>query len=251
MLSRKFIDAHDAVFVVTAPGFVERQDHVRRELGDGRFEFVIRPDFGPATKDDLIGQGIYDEERAVQLHRQRASITLGHIMCSLAHVTAYQRIVETGIDRALIFEDDVVILPVSDDDVASAVDAIPDEAELIYWGWWGYTRSPWYAGMKKWLYRRQHSLGFHPYSHTMINNLYPSDHNEHFLRMGKAFCTHAYTVTRTAAERLLELNTPVVLNADHALINAVLSETIRGYASKKRFFWQRSLDENDPMASCT
>jgi hypothetical protein len=85
----------------------------------------------------------------------------------------------------------------------------------------------------------------------MIDNLYPSDFNEHFYRAGKTFLAHSYTVTLSAARKLLEWNTPVVLNADNALMYAVLNGDVRAYLSKRQLFSQRSQVVGDQLLSYT
>ena len=250
MLSPALKDFHDAVFVVTAPGFEDRQQHMREELDERNFEFVYGVNKSETSKEKLIADGSYDERRAIELDRSSKPMTLGHICCSISHSNVYRHICENDIKKALIFEDDAVLLPVDESLVKEIVASVPDDAGLVYWGWKSDGEPP-HSGLKKWLYKRQHDLGLLNYTYTMIDNLYPSDFNDHFFRAGKTFFTHAYTISLAAAERMLELNTPTVLNADNALMYAVLNGDFPAYLSKMQLFGQRSHVVGDQLRSHT
>ena len=251
MLSKSFRDFHDGAFVVTVKGFADRQESSRNELGDGNFEFIYGVDKSTVTKDQMLADGIYDEQRAIEIDRSGKPMTLGHICCSIGHANVYRHIVENGIERAMIFEDDVVVLPADEAHIATAIEHTPTDADLIYWGWTGIEKRPKFAAAKQQLYKVQHSLGLLKYNHRMIDNLYPREHNKYFMVAGKHFCAHAYTLTLSGAKTLLRWNTPVVLNADNALMYAVMNGDLRAYVSTQQFFGQRSLDESDPIQSLT
>ena len=242
---------HDAVFVLSAPGFEDRQASVAQQLGTQNFEFVTGVNKSETSKKKLAAGGIYDETRAIELDRSSKPMSVGHICCSLGHRMIYERVVELGLERVLIFEDDAVINAVEDSTIERIVADIPDDAELIYWGWVGGGYRPLFGGMKQALYHLQHSLGVLKYDHTMIRNLYGRPYNEHFDGAGKRFLTHAYSVTRSACEKLIEQNTPIALNADNALMYAILGGKVRAYVSKLKLFGQRSLDLSDPLQTAT
>ena len=251
MLSKSFLNYHDGAFVVTVKSFTDRQESTRRELGDGNFEFIYGIDKTAVSKEQMLADGVYDEARAIEIDRSSKPMTLGHICCSIGHANVYRYMVENGIGRAMIFEDDVVVIPSDEADIRASIDNAPDDAELIYWGWTGVEKRPTFATAKQQLYKVQHSLGLLKYNHRMIDNLYPREHNKYFKVAGKHFCAHAYTLTLSGAKTLLRWNTPVILNADNALMYAVMNGDLRAYVSTKQFFGQRSLDDNDPIRSLT
>lgn len=249
MLSPALKNFHDAVFVVTAPGFDERQEHVTRELGAGNFEFVYGINKSSTSKEELIKQGIYDEERAIELDRSSKPMTLGAICCSVGHRLVYERFLASNSERCLIFEDDVIINESDESVVQEVLSHLPPDAELIYWGWQGGGYRGWNGVIKQALYHLYYFLGFFKYDHTMISNMYARPHNEYFDRAGKHLLAHAYSITRTGAEALLRANTPVVLNADNLLMYAVLKGGLSAYVSKKQLFGQKSIDPSDPMTT--
>lgn len=239
----------DAVYVLTIPRAKDRQEKVLRTLGEGNFEFIFGADGKETSKERLISEGLYDEDKARELDRSSRTMTVAEVCCSIGHAKIHRKMLDDGHERVLIFEDDVIRLPFSDADVEQAVSEIPADADLIYWGWKGGGYRPWYGRAKQALYHLQHSIGLLKYDHTMIDNLYARPFNRSFDRAGKHFCAHAYSVNRRAAEILLEMNTPIVANADNVILYAVLQERIKAYICRTPFFDQRSLDPDDPTPS--
>jgi|SoiMethySBSTD1v2_1073268.scaffolds.fasta_scaffold191206_2 GR25 family glycosyltransferase involved in LPS biosynthesis len=251
MLFDALREFHDGAFVITAPGFEDRQESARRELGEGNFQFIFGINRESTSKEELTAQGLYDEARAIELDRSSKPMSLGHVCCSIGHANVYRHMIEYGIERALIFEDDVVIRPVDSNEIEAIVADIPDDAELIYWGWAGGGYRPVHGPLKQTLYHVQHAIGVLKYDHTMIRNLYAEPYNEHFDVAGKRLLAHAYTLTLSAAEKILSLNTPIALNGDNALLYAVLRGDVRAYNSKVKLFDQRSMDVSDPLLTAT
>jgi glycosyl transferase, family 25 len=251
MLSPAIKNFHDGVFVITAPGFEERQENARRELGPENFKFIFGINRESTSKEEMIANRVYDEARAIELDRSSKPMSLGHICCSIGHANVYRHMIENGIERALIFEDDVVANPIEEKEIESIVSDVPPDAELIYWGWSGGGYRPPHGFLKQTLYHVQHSVGVLKYDHTMIRNLYAEPYNDHFDVAGKRLLAHAYSLTLSAAEKLLQLNTPVALNADNALLYSVLGGEVRAYNSKRKLFGQRSMDTSDPLLTAT
>ena len=251
MLSPALQAFHDAVYVVTAPGFDQRQQHVREELGGGNFEFVFSLSKYDTSIESLTLNGTYDEAEAIRLDRSSKPMTLGHICCSLGHRRAYERFLATDGERCLIFEDDVIDLGVSESDIEAAITDAPSDADLIYWGWEGGGYRTAFGKVKQALYHVSYSLGTLKYNHTMIRNLYSRPFNAHFDRAGKHFLAHAYSVTRRGAEKLIEWNTPIRLNGDNCLLYAVLNGDVSAYIARKPLFGQGSAAKTGPLTTVT
>ncbi len=251
MLSPALKSFHDAVYVLTIPKAEDRQENVLAELGEGNYEFVYGADKRDGSFEQFVSDGTYDEDIARCTDRRNKAMTLGHICCSLGHRMIYEKFLDSGAERALIFEDDVVTLAVDEQVIAEMVANIPEDADLIYWGWEGGGHRPKWGGAKLAAYHMQHALGLLRYNHTMIRNLYSRPYDDHFDIAGKHFLAHSYTVNRKAAEALIKWNTPIKLNADNALMYAVMNGDVRGYLARTQLFGQRSADKNDPMATLT
>lgn len=247
MLSKRFIDAHDAVYVVTAAGFEDRQRNATEELGEGNFEFIFGINMKDVAIDQLKADGVYDEQRAMSLNRGSNPMSLGEVCCAIGHKKAYQTMVERGIERALIFEDDVYVMLVDDGLISHALANTPDDADYIYWDWAGDDHRPWFAAIKEQLYLVEHRFGFLKWNPTMITNMYPRDFNGAFMLAGRHHFASAYTVTLDGARRLLEFNTPIALAADDAVRYLRMNDRFNAYLSKTRFFGQHSQGETKAM----
>jgi len=251
MLSPSLQKAHDAVFVLTLPDSAERQRSIHCELGNADFEFVYGIDGRTKSIEGLISEGLYDKELALERDPHNREWALGFLCCALGHRKIYERIIERGIRRALIFEDDIVTLPCSEETIESAVASIPDDAELIYWGWIGGRRKPLFGDLQQGIFHIKRSLGRYKHSHRAIRNFYMRPYNECFDVASINFLAHAYTVSLSGAQTLLRWNSPVTLPPDHILVHAALEGDIRAYVSLTKLFSQRSADPNDPMESLT
>jgi hypothetical protein len=187
MLFDALRDFHDGVFVISANGFEERQENARRELGPDNFQFIFGINRDATSKEELIATARTMKPVRSRLDRSSKPMSLGHICCSIGHANVYRHIVENEIQLALILEDDLTVLPVDEATISNILAKVPEDAELIYWGWKGETKAPFHAPLKKWIYKMQHDLGLLTYTHTMIDNLYPREFNEHFNDRRKDF----------------------------------------------------------------
>lgn len=251
MLAESLKTFHDKVYVITIAAAEDRQRSAVEQLGEATFEFVFSIDKSDVSKESLIANGTYDETLAVRSDPKGRTMTLGHICCSIGHRSAYQKMLEDGCERALIFEDDVVTLPVDDAEIERILTNVPANAELIQWGWNGGRFRPPLGHLQEALFHVRRAFGRYPLSHRMIRNLYMRRYNDHFHVASVNFLSHAYTITKSAAETFIRWNTPIRLNADHLFIHAALAGEVRAYVSKVQLFGQRSIDPNDPLESLT
>lgn len=244
-------DFHEHRYVLTTAKNLQRQKSVKNELATWDLDFFYGVDKNDVTKKDFVEKGIYDEQKAKNLDRRNRVMKLGHICCSLGHRLIYEDMLEKGFNQVLIFEDDVLVLREKESLLPEILQQIPSDAEMIYWGWGGLEKPPLQASLKKAIYHIQHSIGLLKYNHTMIKNLYPKPYNEHFRIAGKQFCTQAYTITRSGAEKLIECQTPVAFNADVALTHLILNGILKAYIVIPPLFSQGSLDINHEFTSLT
>jgi len=244
-------DFHDQRYVLTTEKNLDRQENLKKELKGWNLELFFGVDKTTTSKDQFEKDGVYDEQKAIETDRSKKPMTLGHICCSLGHRLIYEKFLESNHERVLIFEDDVTVFSEAECVIEEFVDAIPEDAEMIYWGWEGEAKRPPWASVKQGLYHLQHSLGVLSYNHKMIDNLYPREFNDHFSLAGKHFCAHAYTLTRAGAQKLVDWQTPIILNADNAIMYAILNGDLKAYISHTQFFSQASLDENSNIESLT
>jgi glycosyl transferase, family 25 len=251
MVFRELHDLHDHRYALTTARNEARQAQLRAELAGWTVELFSGVDRRDVSMAQLRGDGVYDEAEARAIDRRNQRMTTGEVCCALGHRRIYEAFLRSAHQRVLIFEDDVRVLPHLGHLLPAMMHAIPDDAEVIYWGWTGLARRPWYGAAKQLLYHAQHAAGFLTYNHTMISNLYPRPHNAHFAHAGKQFCAHAYTLTRSGAETLIRRQTPIVLNADNAIMDRVMNGALRAYIALPPLFSQASLDRTSGVPSLT
>lgn len=103
-------------YVIHAKSLPERTDHIQRELDRAgiAFEWVLDFDADEITSD--VDRAYFAEG---------SNLTLRQKSCAMKHIVAMQRIRERGQDLALIFEDDVQLVP----DFIARLKRVLDEAE--------------------------------------------------------------------------------------------------------------------------
>lgn len=251
MIFKALHDHHDHRYVLTTPLNDARRTLLRAELPGWDLDLFVGVDGRDVSKAALQADGTYDEAAAVAIDRRRRTMTTGAICCALGHRMIYEAFLRSTHQRVLIFEDDVRVIPTGEGEVQAMLQAVPDDAELVYWGWTGIAQRPWFGPAKQALYHAQHALGFLRYNHTMIRHLYPRPVNPHFAAAGKQFCAHAYTLTRAGAAKLIQRQTPIVLNADNAMMYSILNGELRAYIALAPVFGQASLDRTSGVPSLT
>jgi GR25 family glycosyltransferase involved in LPS biosynthesis len=251
MLSQRLISFHDRVFAISFDGATDRQENLSRQLGAGAYELVLGLNKDKVSTEMLIAEGVYtDMPRRDSFFHDR-EMTLGGVCCTFGHHEVYRRIIESGCQRALVFEDDVIAFEVSEFDISAALSNVPPDAELILWGWSGSRFAPMFAEFQKAIYHINRAFGRFRHSHKLIRNMYIRPYNEHFYIAADNHLAHAYTITRSAAQTLLNWNTPIWQIADQAIADATLSGNVRSYLARRQLFGQRSLDPDDKIQSLT
>ncbi|GHU12797.1 hypothetical protein FACS1894161_1770 [Spirochaetia bacterium] len=96
------------IFVITLKDAIDRQRHIRALFNDVQipFEFVYGIDGRKLSLEEI--SDIYDIEKSKRLEKELGP---GEIGCTLSHRHIYSILLEKNIERALIFEDDVKIMP--------------------------------------------------------------------------------------------------------------------------------------------
>lgn len=251
MLSPALKEFHDKVYVVTTPAAVERQQGVIEQLGEGNFEFVYSVDKRDVTIEGMTRSGVYDPLLAKAVDKQFPRMTLGHICCAIGHRMAYEEFLRTDGQRALVFEDDVVAHDIDESEIEAALVHMPPDAEIVWWGWWLGRFRPWSRIAQQAIDMARSRLGLYGQTPLQIRNRYMRRHNKYFHTAAWNYLLHAYTITRSAAETMIDMNTPIVMNSDHVPIKAIESGRLRGYVAIKELFWQRSHELDSEERSMT
>lgn len=256
---KEFINYFDHCYVLSIPRAKDRQANIIKQFNDCPFEFSMGMDGIKEDRNELIKNGVFDEKCAKKRDSHNRTLSIGDIACSWGQRNIYKKILQNGYKNTIIFEDDVIVNFDALKMIEKALDKVPSDADLIYWGWESILMPPKQRILSN-IYHKSKLLiakllpnrnGFslHNFSVTdfeMINNIYTRKYNEVFYRSGAHYCTHAYSVNEKAAEILFEMQTPIKYAADHLLINAILHRKIRAYSVIQKLFLQDNQTVN-PM----
>ena len=206
----------------------------RRKLFEERFKgleysFFFGADKNEFTTAQLIEKNIYSEELTRKHHRYSKGMLPGEIACALSHSMIYDDMLANNYQRIMIFEDDAVPDTERLKHIPQILSEIPADCELVMWGWSKNGRSDINTILKKAVYNIQHSLGVLKWDHTIIKNLFARPYSSHLKKAGFHDYTYAYSITKSAAEKLLQMQSPVQYIADNLLAHAVANNLVNGY----------------------
>jgi len=211
----------DQVWVLTIPRNTKRQEYIRRELSGLRFDFFTGVD----------GAGIADDDPRILPSEAEARygrpLKKNEFACTLSHLEMFKAMVERGVRRALIFEDDAAFLKSRGKWIPYCLSRLPADWELFYLG---YRDGELRGFLRGW----QERLGR------------PRDEAEVVSRpVGRGIrtaaghdFTHAYAITLEGARKILDGVYPTPFTADGLLEEKVLSRKIRAYISVPKIFVQ-------------
>ncbi|MFY7922816.1 MAG: glycosyltransferase family 25 protein [Gemmatimonas sp.] len=172
------------VYCITLKRAVKRRANMERQarlMGLRQLHFVEAVDASKLSVEQLIADGIYDKGESLKWHTN--GLTLNEVACSLSHAACYRRMVEAGVDRAIVIEDDALFR--TRRLARLELSRVPEWADLLFLNAF-YESTPPKERVAPYLYSDQSYLGS---------------------------CA-AYMLTASAAARLLDAAIPVVHAAD-------------------------------------
>lgn len=228
----------DKIFVVTLPRFADRQQRMNEHLKGLPFEFFFGADKLEIDYETARADGTYDEAKAKKLQRQGKPLNPGEIACSLSHRNIYSAMVKEGWQRILILEDDALPLNEHLSLLDVTIKELPADWELVYFGYLKHEKVTFGLKTKQFFYKILSGLGLMAWDPTMVKNLLPRPFSAHLKKAGFHDCTHAYAITRAAAEKLLAAQTPVVYRADDLLSSTIMKGELNAFVTEPKFFDQ-------------
>lgn len=213
----------DAIWVLTIRRNEERQRAFRAQYAGLKFEFFYGVDGISLTRDDRR----VDLEKARQVNHR--NVRANELACTLSHVLMSQAIVDKGLERVLIFEDDAVFLRKNGPWIAYCLERLPADWELFYLGYREGEFRGFGRELQEFLGRRRDPREV--VSRSICRGIRTAAGHDY---------THAYGVTRSGARKLLEDAFPVVYTADGWLESKILKGELRGYVSVPKIFIQKS-----------
>ncbi len=241
----------DKIFVLTLEGQTERQEHMRQVLKGVEFEFFYGVNKNNFTIDLAEKNGEYNSQLAQTRVRSGKPMQHGMIACSWSHKKIYEKVIDENLNSVLIFEDDLQPLNSNTPLLSTVLNELPDNWELLYLGYWKNEKYGFKERLRQYQYHILKSLNLVQWSHTRIKNIYAKPYSKHLKIAGNHETTHAYAVTKSAAEKLIKLQSPISYNPDHLLTHAITSEQVRAFLTHPMMFWQLSLEEGNSFENLT
>jgi glycosyl transferase, family 25 len=212
----------DAIWVLTIPRNMERREFVRKQLAGLPFEFFEGVDGKTITEGDTR----VDLRAAEVLNRR--SVRVNELACTMSHLLMFKKIMELGLNRVLIFEDDTVFLKCRERWIPYCLSRLPADWELVYLGYRD-------GELRGFMHEFQEFFGKRKDEESVVSRGVGRG-----LRTAAGHdYTNAYAVTREGARKLLEDAYPVSHTADGWLESKVLSRKIRAYICVPKIFDQQ------------
>lgn len=226
---RPLNEYYDHVYVLSVAVAEERRKLFAERFRGLDYSFFYGADKNNFTVEELMEKNIYGEELAIKHHRYNKVMRPGEIACSWSHRMMYEDMLKNNYNKVLILEDDAVPDPKMTAQIPAILSEIPADCDLLMWGWDKNGESDVSTALKKIGYNLQHAFGFLKWDHTIIKNLFARPYSTHLKKAGFHDYTYAYAISKTAAEKLIEMQTPVQYIADNLLAHAITRKIVNGY----------------------
>ncbi len=226
---KKLSNYYDKIFVVSIERTrKDRSEKLKTNLKGLQYEIFEGTDASLLNEEqlnalaDLEKSKDYLDEFFLQRYGHTAGRALrkSEVGCSYSHIKVYEAMIENGWERVLILEDDAKIDFNKLEHIHGILEDIPQDCELIYWGYrWHDSESPIRRMMRLYIQtpikKIKAAITGGKYENENLN--FPTPFKTNVWNAGFHAGTHAYAINRAGAKKMLELNKPVVMNADQAL----------------------------------
>jgi glycosyl transferase family 25 len=220
---------YDKVYVLSIQAAEERRSLFVKRFEGLAFEFFFGADKNKFSIEEVKEKNIFSEGLARLHHRFSKTMKHGEIACSWSHRMMYEDMLANNYNRVLIMEDDAVpdekMLP----QISSILKEIPEDCELLMWGWAKNGEQSFFSSLKQQWYHLQHRFGNLKWDHPIIRNLYATPFSNHLKKAGFHDYTYAYAINRNAAEKLIKMQTPIQYIADNLLAHAACKGILKAF----------------------
>jgi len=220
---------YNKIYVLSVHAAEARRKLFAERFAGLNYSFFYGADKNNFTIKELVERNIYSEKLTKEHHRYTKVMKPGEIACSWSHRMMYEDMLEHTYSRILIFEDDAMPDPEMMKQVPAILSEIPDDCELLMWGWDKNGESGITSFLKQTGYHIQNKFGLLKWSPTMINNLFARSFSPNLKKAGFHDYTYAYAITKSGAEKLLQMQTPIQYIADNLLAHAITKNIVNGY----------------------
>lgn len=242
----------DHIFLISLKRSTDRHELIKKTLDGLDYSIYWAVDGNDIDINDLHEKGLYHRHLSKLLRKRQGyppvDMKKPQLGCALSHVNVYKKVLENKYERALIFEDDIIINLNAVDSTIQALQELPQDWELLRFGYFGANSDPsLLLKFQKWslqtvmnyLNRFERLRVLDP---NVIKYWFDRPYSEHLNYSGYHFGSHAYAVTQKGAEIILNYQTPILQRSDNAVSELCTYRWIKAFGLKDRVFIQdRSL----------
>ena len=236
-LFARFNHYFDHIYVLTLERCKERQENIKRVLAGLDYRFFLGTDKKQLNLARLVEQGIYDDTLHKTTKRTKRSMNLGEVACALSHKRIYRDVLEKGYRRVLIMEDDVLPVQAQISRFNELLEQLPEDWELLMLGYYGEKRPAIGYKLQRDYYRvlrKYHIAGWHKIN--WFDKLLMAEYSKDIYAIGKVLGTHAYAINASAAQKFIDFQTPIKLQADRIFNYYQGEHSLKAFAPKKVLF---------------
>ncbi|MFC3093192.1 glycosyltransferase family 25 protein [Alteromonas sediminis] len=236
----------DHIYVLTLKQAEARQHNIRRILNGCNWSFFYGCDKHNLDPENLEAKGLYDDIKHKATKRTSRSMKLGEVACSISHKMMYQDMLDNGYEHVLILEDDVLPLPERIMCLTQELEQLPNDWEVLMLGYYGAKLPQLKYRIQQNVYRLFRTLklfNWHHVSKAWIDNICMQPVSESWYEIGKVLGTHAYAINRSAAQKFLDYQSPVILQADRIFNYYKAAHPLKAYAPKQVYFTLSELSQ--------
>jgi GR25 family glycosyltransferase involved in LPS biosynthesis len=226
----------DKIYVLSVAAAAQRREKFKQQFHGLDYEFFYGADKAALSLEALIDTGVYSDELTRKNHRYNKTMLPGEVACAWSHKMIYEELIAKKYNRVLIFEDDATINAGNLSKAQSVLNELPQTWEMLMWGWGENEEQTLLGRLKQSVYHIQHTVGLLKWEHRMIANLFPRRFSKHLKHAGFHDFTYSYAITRSAAEKLIAMQSPIQYTADNLLAHACTKKVVNGFIAWPKVF---------------
>ncbi|MBK5273115.1 MAG: glycosyltransferase family 25 protein [Bacteroidia bacterium] len=234
---------YDKIYVLSIAFAAARRELFAERFNGLDYTFFFGADKNTFTLEETEAVGIYSEDLTKQRHRYGKGMKPGELACAWSHKMIYEDMLASNYKRILIFEDDAVPDPSMVKQIPAIIQEIPENCELLMWGWDKNGASDLRIRFKQFIYHLQHMIGLLKWDHKIIRRRHARPYSKHLKKAGFHDYTYAYAINSDAARKLIAMQTPLQYIADNLLAHAATNGILNGYITWPRVFLHDSLPD--------
>jgi len=237
-------ETFDNIYIITLKRSADRHSIFKERLNGLNYEIFWGVDGQKLNVESLKKEGLYDPEKARAIQRdlnlEPAGLSKSVLGCALSHIGIYKDVIKNGYEKVLIFEDDITVDHTKNQFLREALGELPTDWELLYLGYlYNNNTRTFNINLRiKLIYPLLSLLGYDRYDPYRYKCKFPRPWSEHLQLAGFHYGAHAYGVTLEGAQKILEEQTPIVMEADNAISEMCQSEELKAFRIKDRVFHQ-------------